>query len=132
MSWHGLCLHSSRCRLITGTFIVRATAPSGHRPTFMVAVGWGDPVQEPGRLLCEAARRLSPEIRAAQSYARRSRTAARISATTSAFGLAPRLPLPWTRTLTALAAMSRGPTTSMVWTLANSACWILPLILSLL
>src|ERR1017187_8975982 len=41
-------------------------------------------------------------------YARRSLIAVRISATTSAFGFAPRLPLPWTRTLTALAAMSRG------------------------
>src|ERR1035438_6767038 len=66
------------------------------------------------------------------AHARRSRTAARMSATTSVFGLAPRLPLPWTRTLMALAAMSRGPTTNMVCTLASSACWILPLILSLL
>jgi hypothetical protein len=60
--------------------------------------------------------------RCAWSYARRSRISARIAATTSDFGFAPRLPLPCTRTLTALAAMSRGPTTSMVWTLASSAC----------
>ena len=50
----------------------------------------------------------------------------------SARGLAPRLPLPWTRTLTALASMSRFPMTNMVCTFICSARWILPLILSVL
>src|SRR5262245_21136544 len=38
--------------------------------------------------------------------------AVRISETTSARGLAPRFPLPWTRTLTALPSLSRCPITA--------------------
>ena len=63
------------------------------------------------------------------AYARRSLIAARMSATTSAFGFAPMLPLPCRRTLTLPASRSRPPMTSMVWTFAFSASWILPLIL---
>jgi hypothetical protein len=66
----------------------------------------------------------------AYRYGFRSRIEARIPATVSALGFAPRLPWPWTRTLTLPASMSRAPTTSIVWTFASSACWILPLILS--
>ena len=64
--------------------------------------------------------------------ARRSLIAARRSAITSSRGFAPRLPLPWTRTLTALASMSRFPITSMVWTFICSALAILALMWSLL
>src|ERR1035437_1133964 len=60
--------------------------------------------------------------------ARRSLIADKISAITSAFGFAPRLPLPCRRTLTLPASMSRPPMTSMVWTFAFSASAILALI----
>ena len=56
----------------------------------------------------------------------------RISATASPRGCAPRLPLPWTRTLTALASRSRLPMTSMVWTFICSAFAILALMWSVL
>src|SRR5205823_14353421 len=65
-------------------------------------------------------------------HERRSLIDCKISAIASARGLAPRLPLPWTRTLTASASMSRFPITNMVWTFICSARWILPLMLSLL
>ena len=44
-------------------------------------------------------------------YAPRSFIDIKMSAMASVRGLAPRLPLPWTRTLTALASMSRLPIT---------------------
>ena len=52
------------------------------------------------------------------TYARRSLIAVKISATTSPFGFAPRLPLSRRRTLTFPASMSRPPMTSRVWTRA--------------
>ncbi len=55
---------------------------------------------------------------------RRSLMDCNMAAMASALGLAPWLPLPWRRTLTLFASMSRGPTTSMVWTRASSARWI--------
>src|SRR3954467_6345878 len=55
----------------------------------------------------------------------------RMSATASALGFAPTFPLPCKRTLTLPASRSRGPITSMVWTLDSSAFRILPFILSL-
>ena len=61
-------------------------------------------------------------------YDRRSLIDNNISAIASARGFAPRFPLPWTRTLTASASMSRLPITNMVWTFNCSARWILPLI----
>ncbi len=56
----------------------------------------------------------------------RSRIASKISATTSRFSFAPRLPLPCRRTESAPAFRSRTPKTSVVWTLACSASWIVP------
>ena len=58
--------------------------------------------------------------------ARRSRIAAKISATTFPFGFAPRLALPCGRTFTLPASMSRLPITSIVWTFAVSAFAIFP------
>ncbi len=56
-----------------------------------------------------------------QVYGRRSLIDNKISAIASERGLAPRLPLPWTRTLTASASMSRFPITNIVWTFICSA-----------
>jgi hypothetical protein len=50
VSWHGLCDYRHRCGLVTCTFMVRAATRNGRRSTSLDGLGWGDPVQKPGRL----------------------------------------------------------------------------------
>ena len=91
------------------------------------------------------------ELASAAYTPRRSRITSKSSAITAPVAFGPRFPLPWTRTLTALASMSRFPMTniwtrtltalasrsrfpitSMVWTFICSAAEILALMWSLL
>jgi len=63
-----------------------------------------------------------------EAYALRSFIAVKMSAITSAFGLAPKFPLPWVRTETFPASMLRAPMTNRVWTFAVSASGAWPFV----